>query len=130
MSCSAIIYQGIITPDVGTPGRYIGLCEPVFKGRSWDHKISMTYQKYESKTDLAKFYWQHKKRGVESKVKFSILERRFPYRAGSKKCDLCLSEKLLIMKEEYNIINERDELVSKCRHANKFLLKNFKSKKK
>ena len=124
----ALIYEAQVTPEEGNPGRYIGLCEPEFKGRYNDHKTSCTHQKYETKTELAEYYWQHKKRGIESTIKFSILQKRFPYRIGAKKCDLCLTEKLFIMKEGDKVLNKRDELVSKCRHVNKFLMKNFKTR--
>ena len=52
-----------------------------------------------------------------------------PYKSGTRKCDLCDSEKLLIIKNlSGNLVNKKSELVSKCRHQNKFLLKNFKSR--
>ena len=61
-------------------------------------------------------------------VKFSILVKSYPYQAGSKTCDLCLSEKLCIMKGDDSLLNKNNELVTKCRHMNKYLLKNFKSR--
>ena len=40
-----------------------------------------------------------------------------------RKCDLCLCEKLLIARANpASLLNKRDELVSKCRHMNKFTL--------
>ena len=40
-----------------------------------------------------------------------------------RKCDLCLSEKLLIARANpAGLLNNRDELVPKCRHMNKFTL--------
>ena len=48
---------------------------------------------------------------------------------GSRKCDLCICEKLLISREDPNVfLNKRDELVSKCRHRNKFTLTCFKDR--
>ena len=48
---------------------------------------------------------------------------------GSQKCDLCICEKLLISIEDPNVfLDKRDELVSKCRHRNKFTLKCFKDR--
>ena len=41
------------------------------------------------------------------------------YVCGSRKCDLCICEKLLIARgDPYVLLNKRDELVSKCRHRN------------
>ena len=51
------------------------------------------------------------------------------YVCVSRKCDLCIREKLLIARAEPNVLfNKRDELVSKCHHRNKFTLKCFKDR--
>ena len=125
----AIVYEGVVSTNVGGEGRYIGLSEN-FKPRYSDHKSSFKYPAYKDKTELSKYVWEQKSQGAECQVSFSILQRSFPFRIGSKKCDLCLSEKLIILKNESSILNKRDELISKCRHINKFLFKNFKYKYK
>ena len=39
------------------------------------------------------------------------------YLCGSRNCDLCICEKLLIARRDpYVLLNKRDELISKCRH--------------
>ena len=39
------------------------------------------------------------------------------YGCGSRKCDLCICDKLLIgIADPDVLLNKRDELVSKCRH--------------
>ena len=41
-------------------------------------------------------------------------------------CDLCLTEKLMIIKSNSNnLLNKRSELISKCRRESKFYLKNI-----
>ena len=46
-----------------------------------------------------------------------------PYICGMRKCDLCLREKLLIARaNSASLLNKRDELISKCRHINKFTM--------
>ena len=57
-----------------------------------------------------------------------MVKKSVPYKAGGKKCNLCLWEKLLIMQNEEEVINKRDEFVNKCRHAPKFLLGNIKDR--
>ena len=129
----AMIYNGIIRIPGGNDKRYIGLVEPVFKGRYSDHLTSFSNRIYEQKTDLSKAYWEALDQGhniTKKSVEFSILKKSHPYRVGAKKCELCLWEKLLILKNEKLLINKRDEFISKCRHVNKFMLKNFKSKHK
>ena len=48
---------------------------------------------------------------------------------GSRKYHLSIFEKLLIARADpYFLLNKHDELVSKCRHRNKFTLKCFKDR--
>ena len=123
----AIIYQGDIKTDDGEHHKYIGLSEPPFKGRYSDHKTSFNDRRYNVKTDMSKKVWELKDEGKVPKVTYTIVRKSSPYQPGSDYCNLCLWEKFYIMKGN-DLVNTRDELVSKCRHANKFLLKNFKSK--
>ena len=49
-----------------------------------------------------------------------------PYSNVSKRCDLCATEKLKIRDEDKSVsLNKRSELVSKCRHKNKYILASF-----
>ena len=49
------------------------------------------------------------------------------YVFGSRKCDLCLMEKLTIIKADPGtLLNACDKLVSRWRHMNKFILRRFK----
>ena len=47
----------------------------------------------------------------------------------TKKCLLCLHEKLETVNYPHpeELLNKRSELVSKCRHVNKYLLNNYKA---
>ena len=57
-----------------------------------------------------------------------ILKRAKSYSNITKRCNLCLWEKFFIIcKPDMATLNRRNELVSTCRHASKFLLKNFRS---
>ena len=53
-----------------------------------------------------------------------------PFSNKSKKCLLRLYVKIQIIyyPRPDKLLNERSELISKCRHANKFLLRNNKTK--
>ena len=52
-----------------------------------------------------------------------------PNICGTRKCDLCLCDKLMMARaNSASLLNKRDELVSKCRHMNKFTLKCFKNR--
>ena len=45
---------------------------------------------------------------------------------GSKRCNLCLEEKLNISKEKDNcLLNKRSEIISACQHRNRFQVKSL-----
>ena len=51
------------------------------------------------------------------------------YNQTSKRCLLYLNEKLEIaLHKDHNILNKRSEVISKCRHRNKYILANYDSK--
>ena len=71
----------------------------------------------------SKYIWQLK----ESKVKYSIngriIKQCKSYNNTTKRCSLCAHEKFIIISQpELCSLNSRSELLSKCRHRNKFLL--------
>mgnify|MGYP006056151563 CR=1 FL=1 len=63
-------------------------------------------------------------------LNWSILKTAPAYSNISKRCVLCLQEKFEIIKHPNQncLLNKKSELISKCRHENKFLLKNYKNK--
>ena len=51
----------------------------------------------------------------------------FTLQVWFRRCDLCLIEKLKIMREDPELLlNKRSELGSKCHHKSKFILANIK----
>ena len=56
-------------------------------------------------------------------VNWSIKARGHPFSSGGRTCDLCLTEKLVILTADQNsMLNKRDELLETCRHRRKHLL--------
>ena len=56
-------------------------------------------------------------------VNWSIKARGHPFSSGGRACDLCLTEKLVILTADQNtMLNKRDELLETCRHRRKHLL--------
>ena len=133
-SCNSqsVIYKATVTtPRLDTKKTYIGLTEGPWKQRYSQHKSSFNNRKYEQNTTLSKFIWNEKRQtGTEPTVSWSISKPIPAYNNISKRCLLCLTEKLSIItfKDQAQLLNKRSELLSKCRHENKFLLRNFKSK--
>ena len=69
-----------------------------------------------------------KRKGIEKSIMHgSVVDHAKPYKNGSKRYNLCLTEKYHILTSPVNLINERSELVSKCCHENKFCLVNYKA---
>ena len=116
--------------DIEPHAKYVGLAEPPFKGRWADHKTSMQLEQYRNKSKLSTFVWDKRDTGQNCEIKWSVLRKSCPYRAGSGKCNLCLWEKFMIMKGDETLINKRKEFVNKCVHVNKFLLRNFKARER
>ena len=60
---------------------------------------------------------------------WEILRKCGKYKAGTRKCDICLTEKLMILKEKgLTSLNKRSELMYKCPHMRKYRLINQKKK--
>ena len=108
---------------------YYGSCETEFKIRYNNHKQSFKFENKKHATELSKAVWNAKDAGETPLIEWSIVKRVPPYQCGSKICQLCLAEKMSILQaDKKNLLNKRSELVSKCRHISKFLLKNVRLK--
>ena len=56
-----------------------------------------------------------------------MISKAIPYKFGSRNYDLCLDEKVAIARYKGDgLLNKRTELLSKCRHRNKFIIANVK----
>ena len=77
-----------------------------------------------------KLVWEMKRRkNVAPALTWEVLRTAKTYSNITKRCSLCLHEKLVIITYPYpdELLKGWSELVTKCRHENKFLLKNFNS---
>ena len=124
------LYEGKITSDLPNYKEklYKGISENWFKLRYGNHKKSFNHKIYKNDSELSNEYWKVKEKGGNPKVTWRILKKCSAYNPESKRCLLCISEKLEIA--EYNgdnILNKRSEVVSKCRHQNKYALAKFDS---
>ena len=106
---------------------YYGTSEGTFKQRYGNHKKSFNHEKHRTDTELSKEYWRLKELKAQSQVQFYISKGYRPAkRTGI--CYLCLNDKLFIIEHQGNdLLNQRNELISKCRHKNKFKLMNHKT---
>ena len=66
---------------------------------------------------------ENKKDGWKLPCRVKIIKQVKDYNPATKRCALCLAEKLSILEHEgNNLLNKRSEIISKCRHRNKHML--------
>ena len=88
---------------------------------------SFRHRHHKQDTELSKHIWKLQDKGINFNVKWSVAAYASTYRCGSRRCDLCLTEKYVTARANHkNLLNKRTELISKCRHRNKYILKNIK----
>ena len=115
------------TPEIIENHPYcIGLTENVFKDRFYKHKNSFKYESKRDATELSNFVWENKHANTETNLVCNVLDKARAYKPEAKRCLLCLTEKYHIIFSKLNLLNSKNELVTKCRHENKFYLANFK----
>ena len=105
----------------------IGLTESSFKDRLYKHKNFFQYESKRNATELFNFIWDQKNKNIDVSLECSIPDKPKPYLPGSRNCMLCLTGKYHILFSGLYLLNKRNELVSKCRHENKYYLSNYKS---
>jgi hypothetical protein len=126
-----VVYKCVVSSKNVPDKQYIGLTEGEWKKRFANHKQSFKNRKYSKDTMLSKYIWELKDEKIDDYIlNWSILKTAPAYNNISKRCILCLQEKFEIIKHPNQncLLNKKSELISKCRHENKFLLKNYKNK--
>ena len=122
---SSIIYKATLTSD-GIAKNYYGCSETEFKNRFYNHNQSFKCRQKCNATELSKAFWRAKDAGRNPVIEWSIAARTTPYYPGARWCNLWLVEKLFILRADpTTMLNKRSELNGKCRHKNKFKLKNL-----
>ena len=126
-----VVYQCKVSADNTPDKTYIGLATGFWKERYANHLKSFRHSKYAKDTRLSTHLWKLKGTNNQMpKLRWSVMKKSSPYSNISKRCMICLNEKLAIIQFEdhANLINKRNEAISKCLHQDKYLLKNYKSK--
>ena len=68
---------------------------------------------------MSKYVWELKDKDVNFSINWGIAMKSHKYICGSRKCDLCICEKLLIARgDPYVLLNKRDELVNAATEIN------------
>ena len=117
---SAIVYKASVSAPTKPTKVYYGVTEGPFKDRYNNHTKSFRHMRYSTETELSKYVWDLKDAGLDANIRWEIAQRSVPYQFGSRRCDLCISEKTIIaLAESESLLNKRTELVSCCRHRSK-----------
>ena len=109
---------------------HLWLVEGEWKSRFYNRKLSIKHKRYSNKTTLSSYMWHLKSISSETpNLKGSVFRCVPPYSNTSKKCLLCLYEKLetVSYQNQKELLNKRSKLLYKCSYANKSLLKNYTS---
>ena len=121
------VYRAEVTSNPGSVEekimKYIGSTSRGFKTRKGEHELDIG-SKGRAGTTLSKYVWKLKDEKIPFNITWNIHARAFPRGPGAKHCDICVTEKYHILKaEQSSSLNSRRELLSKCRHRGKYLLK-------
>ena len=110
-----ILYEGTITTDIMSYGikTYKGITEPKFKLRYGKLKKAFNHNQYRTNMELSKEVWNVKDKNANFNVKWNVVKQYHVYNSVSKRCLLCLYEKLAILENEgINLLNKRSEIIS------------------
>ena len=107
------MYKANVQTDDDVQNEYTGLTAMSFKQHFYNHQKSMRDHKCRNSTTLSKYVRSVKDSRVGYKMKCSIHRRAAAHRNISKKCNLCLAEKLAIIDtDKSKSLNNCSELVS------------------
>ena len=122
---SDLVYKNTLQ-TAKTTKEYIGLTSTSFKQRFTAHKSSFKNQSKAHSTSLSTYVWNLTNKGIPYTSTWSILGLAPSYGQKVRTCQLCLMEKTYIsLADPSKTLNIRNEIVSKCRHQDKMLLKHW-----
>ena len=120
-----LVYKCRVTAGVDSK-EYVGLASTSFKSRYSSHKSSFTHENKAHSTALSSHIWDLISNNTPHSLAWSIVRLAPPYSKETKVCQLCLVEKTIISLADCNLsLNKRNEIVAKCRHRDKWLLKHW-----
>ena len=128
---ASIVYKAKVTSSNQNYQKkvHFGLCETAFKRRFSNQKKSFNLNEYRHEAKLSNKIWRIQGSSHHPKVKLDIVKKCVPYNSQTKRCLLCLNEKLEIAAyKDHNLLNRSNEIVSKCRHQLKYALSRYDTK--
>ena len=122
----SVVYQAHIVANNVTK-IYTGMTKNKFKERFLAHNATIEKRPLMEKvTTLSDYIWKLKDRNTPFNITWSIKSKAYSFSSGSKKCDLCITEKMtILLTNSRHSLNQRNELLSKCPHKRYFCLKEY-----
>ena len=122
-----MIYKAnVITDKDRTRKNYVRLTEGTFNIVNINYPSTTGNMLGPHQAKVAKHIWKLKGNKEYYKISWSIISSESAYDNISKRCNLCLAEKLYIIKGyKASNLNKRAQLISKCRNENKYFLMNI-----
>ena len=98
---------------------YKEICETTLKKRYANHKKSFNAENNKNDTKLSTEYWKLANKKLHPRISWSIKGNYKSCNPNSKRCSLCLHEKLEIVDDpEEILLSKRSEVISQCRQGN------------
>ena len=127
---SSVIYKAEILEEGEKEGNghiYVGLAGGAFKLRLANHLQSFKNESKQKQSKLSEYIWGLKNRNIESfEIKWSIIANESGFNRKSRRCQLCIREKVEILRmvkiKPNKLINKRDEIFRRCLHRKKHFL--------
>ena len=114
---SQVVYQADVITGNNNVKTYFGMTKRQFKLRYREHKQAFKNRNSQHATALSNFIWKCKDAGIDYTIKWSIVCQAPVYKSGSRKCLLCLKEKVAIaLCHPARLLNCKSELQKKCVH--------------
>ena len=124
---SDVVYEATVEATNIDSKFYLGSTATTFKIRHGNHKCDFKMPSRRNATKLASYVWSLKDEDKEHTISFKPKQRAPSYNPIAGRCKLCLTEKLLILQSNNSsYLNQRTELLAKCRHRNRYILSNLK----
>ena len=106
----SVIYQAMAKIKNKPEKVYLGLTEGPWKQRNYGHKFSFSNKKYAHSTALSKYVWDCKDKIKQTpEISWKIIKSAPAYTNTSKRCVLCLEEKIAIITypDQEKLLNKR-----------------------
>ena len=122
---SKAIYRADVSNEANNGQKfYFGSAEATFEEPFNNQKRDVKRIKYQYNTELTKYIGNLKNNSIKYNIQWRVVDKVYG-NANSTICKLCFTEKFWTINHinDNNILNKKSELINKCDHLNKFLLK-------